>query len=239
MKKTYLAIIFTFLLTFSCILSACSTHRNNSGLEPPTHESETNQNYSQQINDLKSQILELEKNSYISEVERENEIKRLEDLIEKLKKLDENQEHEKSPDGSNTNNSSPNNSNNDNGNEEDTSKFLYKIEDGKAIITGFTGNSKNIVIPSAIDGYTVNCIHDEAFAYSSVENITIPDTVTKIGWFAFKSCPDLKSITIPNSVNSIGYSAFTQTGADFSIICSPDSFAAKYAQSYGIDFKPI
>ncbi len=37
---------------------------------------------------------------------------------------------------------------------------------------------------------------------------TIPDSVTTIGDYAFKSCAGLTSVTIPDSVKKIGYSAF-------------------------------
>ena len=39
-------------------------------------------------------------------------------------------------------------------------------------------------------------------------SITIPDSVTDIGGFAFRGCASLTSITIPDSVTSIGESAF-------------------------------
>ena len=39
-------------------------------------------------------------------------------------------------------------------------------------------------------------------------NITIPNSVTTIGQYAFYDCTDLTSITIPKSVNSIGAKAF-------------------------------
>ena len=52
-------------------------------------------------------------------------------------------------------------------------------------------------------------IADDAFAYcSSLTSITIPNSVTSIGYRAFASCEGLTSITIPNSVTSIGYWAF-------------------------------
>ena len=38
--------------------------------------------------------------------------------------------------------------------------------------------------------------------------MTIPDSVTSIGSWAFKGCKGLTSVTIGNGVTSIGYSAF-------------------------------
>ena len=39
--------------------------------------------------------------------------------------------------------------------------------------------------------------------------MTIPDSVTKIGEWAFSSCSSLTSVTIPDSVTTIGRSAFS------------------------------
>lgn len=39
--------------------------------------------------------------------------------------------------------------------------------------------------------------------------MTIPNSVTNIGWSAFRSCTGLTSVTIPNSVTSIDDSAFS------------------------------
>jgi len=41
--------------------------------------------------------------------------------------------------------------------------------------------------------------------------VTIPDSVTSIGEYAFQGCIDLKSVTIPNSVTSIESNAFEKT----------------------------
>ncbi|MBR1752743.1 MAG: leucine-rich repeat domain-containing protein, partial [Ruminococcus sp.] len=43
---------------------------------------------------------------------------------------------------------------------------------------------------------------------TSLESITIPNSVTSIGEYAFSDCTSLTSITIPNSVTSIGEAAF-------------------------------
>ena len=44
---------------------------------------------------------------------------------------------------------------------------------------------------------------------SGLTSVTIPSSVTSIGYYAFQDCSGLTSITIPNSVTSIGYSAFS------------------------------
>ena len=57
--------------------------------------------------------------------------------------------------------------------------------------------------------YPVTRIGDYALANcSSLEYVTIPNSVRSIGTSAFKSCGKLKSVTIPNSVTSIEYDAF-------------------------------
>ena len=75
----------------------------------------------------------------------------------------------------------------------------------------------NVVIPSTVTNgvttYTVTSIGDNAFYKNwdgglQILSVIIPNTITSIGNYAFKSCQSLLSITIPNSVKTIGSSAF-------------------------------
>ena len=81
---------------------------------------------------------------------------------------------------------------------------VYRLVD-----RSYTGS---ITIPETViwkdKTYTVTAIYNGAFSSSSITSITIPNSVSSIGEWAFSDCVNLTSITIPNSVSSIGGEAF-------------------------------
>lgn len=87
-----------------------------------------------------------------------------------------------------------------------TNTFFFDPTTG--MITGYNGTDTVVVIPSKINGITVETIGHTAFRYSSVTRVTIPDSVTFISDSAFAYCSNLTNISIPNSVTSIGSFAF-------------------------------
>ena len=87
-----------------------------------------------------------------------------------------------------------------------TNKFFFDPTTG--MITGYNGTDTVVVIPSKINGVTVETIGHTAFRYSSVTSVTIPDSVTFISDSAFAYCSSLTNISIPNSVTAIGSFAF-------------------------------
>ena len=70
----------------------------------------------------------------------------------------------------------------------------------------------NTYVPTSLKKVIITggtCIDDYAFSEcSSLTSITIPNSITSIGYYAFYGCSSLTSITIPNSVTSIGEDAF-------------------------------
>ncbi|MBF1483326.1 MAG: leucine-rich repeat domain-containing protein [Prevotella pallens] len=67
----------------------------------------------------------------------------------------------------------------------------------------------SVTIPNS-----VTTIGDYAFvSCSSLTSVTIPNSVTKIGDYAFANCSELTSVTIPNSVTKIAYYAFANCSA--------------------------
>jgi hypothetical protein len=101
-------------------------------------------------------------------------------------------------------------------------QFMYTTNNGTITITGYTGTDDNMVIPNMIYGLPVTCIGTNAFQSGSVRGVTIPDSVTNIGGWAFESCTSLTGIFIPNSITGIGGGAFWGCTSLTSIVI-PDS----------------
>jgi len=99
--------------------------------------------------------------------------------------------------------------------------YTYIVSEGKATITGYTGNGGDLVIPSTFGGFTTYAIGDNAF-YSSnrglILSIVVPDEIEIIGAAAFYDCPSLISITIGKGVTTIGEHAFSFCPSLISII---------------------
>lgn len=85
----------------------------------------------------------------------------------------------------------------------------YTIIDGKATITGFTGEPEILDIPPDFDGAPVVEIRDNAFyKCSSLKQITLPESLKKMGHHCFFGCTSLEQIIIPDSTSEIGMGCF-------------------------------
>jgi len=110
--------------------------------------------------------------------------------------------------------------------------FKFHLKCHQAIVLGYTGKDKNIVIPSEVSGIPVRIIAKYAFMQNTLTGIEIPESVTNIGEaafcycmqltnlvlssglvniepHAFEQCRALKQVIIPETVSYIGYFAFS------------------------------
>jgi len=91
-----------------------------------------------------------------------------------------------------------------------TGNFVFNPATGT--ITGYSGpRAGHLTIPASFGGIPVTAIGASVFAgplLGGFTGVTIPDSVTSIGDFAFTS-NELTSVTIPNSVTTIGNNAFS------------------------------
>lgn len=87
--------------------------------------------------------------------------------------------------------------------------YQYTVEDGKATIIRYSGRETGITIPATLGGAPVTKIGDGVFYERPIRSITIPDTVTEIGSYAFTGCESLPEITLPDGLQKIGSAAFS------------------------------
>lgn len=237
MKKITFTLLFSSLLIFSFIFASC----NVDGELPDGTDSSQSQSdsvvpsvsYEAMIRQLEDRIVELQQSQYISDAENQKELTRLQDLLAELKnQLPSDTQpsggEETTPDEDSSADTTPT-----------TSLFSYTRSGETVTVTGYSGEDADLVIPTMIDGYAVTAIADNAFASDKIKSVVIPEGVVRIGWFAFAECPSLESVTIPASVTGIGYSAFPSKLSPVTIYCHQDSFAQKYAESYGLSYAII
>lgn len=96
--------------------------------------------------------------------------------------------------------------------------FTYSIkDDNMAIVIDVTDpGQKEISIPASItvDGktYPVKAIAENGFIDNKVlERVTIPESVTEIGAYAFSGCSNLASVSVPESISMVGIGVFSDT----------------------------
>jgi hypothetical protein len=113
---------------------------------------------------------------------------------------------------------------------------------GVHYLDGYLGNEADIVVPSSVNGVSINVLNNFLFANhtnlktvvipanisriaegvfsgcTSLESVTFLGNVSFIGGSAFKDCVSLKSLSIPNSVSMLGANAFAGCTALSSIV---------------------
>ncbi|MBP3250609.1 MAG: leucine-rich repeat protein [Ruminococcus sp.] len=99
------------------------------------------------------------------------------------------------------------------GTDGNTGTLYYTKYSDHVSVWGSDYQATSIEVPAAIEGVPVTVIGDYAFNGSSASTITLPDTITSIGNWAFAGNSNLKSFTIPDSVEYVGIQAFDQCRA--------------------------
>jgi hypothetical protein len=127
--------------------------------------------------------------------------------------------------------------------------------DGTLTISGYTGRMQNLVIPRELNNRVVTAIGENAFTYSEISSITLPDSiktiashslwyskinsihiprgVTSIGDQAFSFCSNLVSITIPPGLTEIGNFAFMDCKSLTTVTIPPGTVKIGYGAFRG------
>lgn len=119
-----------------------------------------------------------------------------------------------------------------------------KRGDGTLMITRYKGTSTEIDVPETIGGSIVSAVGDRAFSPTAlrlkieqrqqrmtITQITLPETIDRIGDSAFDGCWALKQVRIPDKVTVIGERAF----ADCRSLCDvnlPEGVTAIHRETF-------
>lgn len=89
--------------------------------------------------------------------------------------------------------------------------LVYEASTRTYTVVGLlAGAGDTVVIPDKYGDLPIATIAAEAFrANATLKSVTIPDSVTSIGDYAFAECPLLETVSLPNSVTTIGKNAFS------------------------------
>ena len=163
MKNKAALILLSFLLTFACLFASCNA---NGQIFPEEDTPPNTDDYTMTIQSLEQQILELQQNQYLSEMERQEELTRLQNLLAQLKnESNQNPSDKKDPTTS-----------------QSSGKFLYTVTESKAVITGYTGKdslfyhfSINLSIQIAHFGHFVYFEKNSDLFFFSIQHIKLPN----------------------------------------------------------------
>ena len=108
---------------------------------------------------------------------------------------------------------------------EETPESAFVFSNNK--ITGLTSSGRDLLglkIPETIGGSLVKEIGNQVFTNEDYIDVVLPNSITKIGDYAFMSANICNSITLPNQLKSIGRDAFDS--CIFNQITLPDSLTS-------------
>lgn len=106
-------------------------------------------------------------------------------------------------------------------------------------ITGYTGSSKAVTIPSEINGLPVTRLSYPCFNNNeSITSVTVPSSVTYIDDLVFKGCTNLTDIQLPDTITYIGYNAFDDSAFALNNYSNGMLYCGKYLVDSDRNFLP-
>ena len=232
----------------SCQLTAALTENteHQQSVEKDSYETKILY-YETQLKSMTTQLGEMEQQLYMIRSDYTDQLEQLKELIHQYQQEQpgdstEGESNEITPPSDETMEETP-----EQAPEQDTSTstspemalndYTYRLENGRAILTSYLGNEKEINIPAAVNGYLVVGLGDNMFAETDIVSVVLPQTIETIGWFSFYQCKNLKRVVLPSKISSIGYASFDGCPSTLCLYVAEGSYAEQYAVSFGLNYQ--
>ena len=112
--------------------------------------------------------------------------------------------------------------------------FKYTVGDnGKATITGYTGEATELTIPAEIAGATVATIGNKAFEKNkNLTKVVFSEGLETIGSYAFSDCANLSDVSFSDTITAINSNAFRYC-ASLAVVDLPDNITYLGSSAFG------
>ncbi|MBQ3792645.1 MAG: leucine-rich repeat protein [Clostridia bacterium] len=101
----------------------------------------------------------------------------------------------------------------------DVPGYTYTVSGNEATITGYTGEDKDLVIPSYAGGVPVTAISTMAFANRhEIVSVSLPGTLKDTGLMSFFGCSSLKRVVMDEGIEEIARGSFNECSALIDIV---------------------
>lgn len=88
--------------------------------------------------------------------------------------------------------------------------FRFAVLSGDRVaVAKYLGSNKSVALPETVGGRAVTAVYKSCFENSDIEEVTLPDSYTSIGAFAFSGCVNLVNVRLPENLETIGIMAFS------------------------------
>lgn len=97
--------------------------------------------------------------------------------------------------------------------------FHYQVLFGTAVLTGYSGNATDVVVPAQLDGYPLREVAGTAFYLNdTIESITFSEGIQLLNAHVILDCYNLKAIHLPSTVH---FTASEEPDMKCRVICGP------------------
>ena len=90
--------------------------------------------------------------------------------------------------------------------------YQYTYNDGEWGLYAYLGSDTVLTLPESYGDLPVTSIASRCFEHADLTSVSIPDSYTQIGSYAFYDCQSLQDVQFSSSLTTIGMGAFAESG---------------------------